>query len=330
MSAQPQSLPHSQSRVHDILCAHGRSALDYFKAASDKSIFFSSGGDSFLGYRVAGSFATVLGDPIGPEHEIPGIMKEFAAACARSGCRFALYQTLPEFLALYRQLGFRTLKLGDDAVVDLRTFTLRGGRGRSLRASLHKVERLGVSAQWYAPPLSTTVLDELQLVAEAWSRIPGRRERRFALGRFDRAYVRDTPVFVARSADGQPLAFVNIVPSYRSGEATIDLMRRTSAAVNGVMDYLLIKLLEHSRRQGFERFNLGMAPMAGFGPREKASRAERLVHFVFQRLDFVFSYRGLRAYKAKFATTWEPRYVIYRTVLDLPRLAWALANVSER
>jgi phosphatidylglycerol lysyltransferase len=172
MPAQPQLLPHPQSRVHGILSAHGRSALDYFKAAADKSIFFSSTGDSFLAYRVAGSFAIVLGDPVGPEPEIPRIIQAFALACARSGCRFALYQTLPEFLRLYDRLGFKKLKLGADAVVDLKAFTLRGGRARSLRASIHKAERLGVSAHWNAPPLSTALLDELQSVANEWHAFP--------------------------------------------------------------------------------------------------------------------------------------------------------------
>jgi len=37
----------------------------------------------------------------------------------------------------------------------------------------------------------------------------------------------------------------------------------------------------------------------------------------------------LRRYKAKFATSWEPRYAMYRNVLDLPRLALALRKISE-
>ena len=42
--------------------------------------------------------------------------------------------------------------------------------------------------------------------------------------------------------------------------------------------------------------------MAGFQEREQASPEERAVHFFFQHLNMLFSYRGLRAYKAKFAT----------------------------
>ena len=45
-------------------------------------------------------------------------------------------------------------------------------------------------------------------------------------------------------------------------------------------------------------------------------------------MTFLFSYQGLYNYKKKFATSWEPRYEIYRNVFDLPRLAVALGKVS--
>jgi lysylphosphatidylglycerol synthetase-like protein (DUF2156 family) len=46
-------------------------------------------------------------------------------------------------------------------------------------------------------------------------------------------------------------------------------------------------------------------------------------------LNFLFSYSGLRAYKAKFASSWEPRYLIYQSPLDLPAVAIAIGRVSE-
>ena len=56
---------------------------------------------------------------------------------------------------------------------------------------------------------------------------------------------------------------------------------------------------------------------------------ERALHTFFQRLNFIFSFRGLRQYKAKFATAWEPRYLIYSQATELPRVALALRRVSE-
>lgn len=69
--------------------------------------------------------------------------------------------------------------------------------------------------------------------------------------------------------------------------------------------------------------------MAGFQEREDATIEERAIHSFFQQLNFLFSFRGLRFFKAKFATSWEPRYLIYRNVLELPRMALALRRVSE-
>jgi len=45
--------------------------------------------------------------------------------------------------------------------------------------------------------------------------------------------------------------------------------------------------------------------------------------------DFLFRFRGLSQYKAKFATSWEPRYLIYESLLQLPRTALALVRLSE-
>ncbi len=94
------------------------------------------------------------------------------------------------------------------------------------------------------------------------------------------------------------------------------------------MDYLFVELFARQKQMGFTRFNLGMAPMSGFRENEESSAEERAVHSFLRRLDFLFSYEGLFNYKKKFASSWEPRYVVYRNVLDLPRLAVALGRVS--
>jgi phosphatidylglycerol lysyltransferase len=324
-----RTVPQERARAEVLAREHGRSALDYFKLWPDKSLFFSTSGDAFLSYAVAGGFAMVLGDPVGPEEEVSALVREFSAFCDSQDWRVAFYQTLPDFLAAYTRLGFKRLKIGDDAVVELARFDLSGSAHKKERTAMRKLENSGVRMHWYDSPLDDRLLDQLQQVSDEWLQIPGRRERRFTLGLFDREYVRHTPVATAESADGTVLAFVNFVESFHKDEATLDLMRRRGRAPNGVMDYLLVHVMLRARELGYSRFSLGMVPMAGFGEHENASAEERVVHGFFQQLNFIFSYRGLKAYKAKFATTWEPRFLIYRTVLDLPRVPLALARVSE-
>jgi len=168
----------------------------------------------------------------------------------------------------------------------------------------------------------------LKAVSDQWLQIPGRRERGFTLGQFDRDYLRSKPVLVVMDSDETVLAFINLI-SVDVREITGDLMRRRADAPNGIMDYLFIKLFQYAKEKGYTRVSLGMAPMTGFLEREEATAEERAIHGLFQKLDFVFSFRGLHHYKAKFATSWEPRYLVYRNALELPRTALALRRLSE-
>ena len=210
-----------------------------------------------------------------------------------------------------------------------RNFNLEGKEAKKLRHAVNQLEKQGIRFTRYDPPISPEVMSQLQQVSDAWLQIPGRRERTFTLGLFEHDYIRSTPVYAAVDPAGRVLAFMNCIPSFCKGEATIDLMRHLPDAPPGIMDYLFIKLFFAKKEEGYQRFSLGMAPMAGFREHEEASAEERAVHYFMQQLNFLFSYQGLLHYKAKFATIWEPRYTIYRNALNLPRVARAISEVSE-
>jgi phosphatidylglycerol lysyltransferase len=323
-----RTLPRERTEAGTIVEHHGRSSMEYFKLWPDKSYFFSPSGKSFLAYKVGRNFALVLADPVGPEDEIRGIAAEFAEYCREHDWRLAFHQTLPDFLPVYRELGFKRLKIGDEGIVDLSEFSLDGKQNKHLRHYTNMFDKLGYRAEVREPPVSDDVLAAVREVSGDWLGIPGRRERGFTQGTFRTDYIRNAPIFTVADGDGKIQAFANIIPSYRQGETTIDLMRHRAEAPHGVMDYLFVELFARQKQKGFTRFNLGMAPMSGFGEKEESSPEERAVHSFLRRLDFLFSYQGLFNYKKKFATSWEPRYVVYRNILDLPRLALALSRVS--
>lgn len=320
--------PNDRARATEVLAQYGRTTQDFFKIWPDKSFFFSDSGRSFVAFGVGNNFAVVLGDPSGPAEEFPGLIQKFSEYCRLNGWGLAFHQATPEVLDIYRQQGFRRLKVGDDAIVDLTAFTLEGKARKDVRTKFNQLEKTGVHVVRYDTPIPSDVLQQLREVSDEWLRIPGRRERGFTLGLFDPDYLRSTTVLAAVDGQNRILAFVNLVPSYKKVETTIDLMRRRTDAPNGIMDYLFGKLFIELKKEGYQRFNMGMVPMAGFQQHETASTAERVIHQFFQRLNFIFSFSGLRAYKAKFASFWEPRYIVYRNITDLPRMALALGKVS--
>ena len=324
-----RELPNERRRAAAIVARHGRSSLDFFKYWSDKSFFFSGDGGAFLAYRVGGRHAIVLGDPVGPEASLEPLVRSFRDFCRENDWGLAFHQTLPDFLPIYERLGLHRLKISDAAIVDLTVFDLEGRKRKEFRNVISRLDRQGITYARHEPPLDVRLLRELKSISDEWLRLPGRRERQFTLGQFRYEYVRSTPVAVVGDEGGRILAFANLIPSYVPGEATIDLMRRRIEIPNGAMDYLFVKLLLQLKESGFTRFDLGMAPMSGFTKEESATPEERALHAFFRHLSFLFSFTGMRAYKAKFASTWEPRFLIHQGILNLPAVAIAIARVSE-
>jgi len=311
-----------------ILKSFGHDSMDHFKVTPDKTFLFSESGKAFLAYGHARGFALALADPVGPDGEIGGLIGIFRDMCAGNGWRCAFHQARADHLAVYAREGFKKLKIGDDAIVDLAGFSLDGKRMKHLRHAVNQLETGGHAARYVDPPLPDALLEKIRSVSDDWLRIPGRRERGFTQGTFVPAEIRKTPVFLVERSDGGIEAFANIVPSYFPGETTIDLMRHRADVPDGVMDFLFIRLFARQKDVGFTRFSLGMAPMSGFREQEESSLEERAIHDFFRRQDFLFSYSGLFQYKKKFATSWEPRYAVYRNVLDLPAMALALNRLA--
>jgi len=317
-----------RARTESAVEQYARTPLDLFKLWPEKSYCFSSSGHSVIAYRLAAKVAVALGDPVGPEREIEPTVRRFLQMCGEKGWGIALYQTLPDFLPMYRRLHLKKLKIGDEAIVDLEEFSLEGKSKRELRSKLHHFEDLGFRVVEYQPPVPDAVIAQLKVVSDQWLEIPGRRERSFTVGHFDPGYLRTKPILAVVDSAGAVLAFINLI-SVNQSVITGDLMRRRTDVPNGVMDYLFVKLFGYAKENGYARVSLGMAPMTGFQVHEEATLEERMIHGLFQKLNFIFSFRGLRHYKAKFATSWEPRYLIYRSSTELPRIALALRLISE-
>jgi phosphatidylglycerol lysyltransferase len=132
------------------------------------------------------------------------------------------------------------------------------------------------------------------------------------------------PHTVGTHTEGSP---VQMKPGSNAhvSELSMDLMRYSPAAPSGVMDYLFVHVFEWGKAQGYQWFNLGMAPLATVGEARRARPTERLAHLVFQHGEHWYNFRGLRQYKDKFRPRWTPRYLAYPTVWEWPRV---IAHVS--
>ena len=250
----------------------------------DKALLFNEARDAFLMYGVQGRTWVAMGDPVGADAAVPGLIRAFLERSDDFGGVPVFYEIGPAHMHTYADFGLTFVKLGEEAKVDLATFTLEGGRAAKLRQATRRLEKDG--AVFRVAPVTEVpaLLPQLRAVSDDWLRHKAGAEKGFSLGFFDEAYLRRFPVAVVE-CDGQVVAFSNVWLGGDHGELSLDLMRYSVHAPKGVMEALL-----------------------GLGA------------FLYEHGEAVYSFQGLRAFKEKFNPRWEPRYLAYPGGLRLARI----------
>jgi phosphatidylglycerol lysyltransferase len=290
----------------------------------DKALLFNPERTAFLMYAVSGRSWVALGDPVGPPDERDELAWRFREEADRHGALPVFYLVSHDTLQLYLDMGLTLLKLGEEAVVKLATFSLDDEARRGLRRTWGEARRRGLTFEVAPPEDVGALLPELRAVSDAWLARKGAREKGFSTGRFDPAYLARFPVAVARM-EGRIVAFANVWPGAPGTELTVDVMRYSRAAPPNVMEYLFVELMRWGRAQGYAEFNLGMAPLAGLQARETASRWNRMGALVFRHGEHFQNIHGLRRYKERFGAEWRLKYLAAPGGLAMPRI---LASVA--
>lgn len=306
----------------------GRTSLARVAVLPDKAFHFTPGG-SVVCYAVRSGVAIALGDPIGPDEDFSAAIESFAALCEGNGWTPVFYQTTERGLEVYRAHDFREFRIGHEAVVDVRAFSLAGKSFKSLRNRLNVLAEQGYTTSVIEPPIDADTLAALRETSDEWLTAMHGAEMRFSLGWFDDAYIAEGSVFVVEGPDGTIEAFANIVSEYRANEITIDLMRHRESAPSGTMDLMFVRLFEWAAEQGYDTFNLGLAALAGVGEAPEDPLLEKAMRLVYEHANSFYSFKGLRAYKEKFDPEWQPRYLVYRAGANPLAIATALAAINS-
>jgi len=324
--AEPQP-PDADDLAHvRALATASPSTNAQLSLLADKVFLFNKDRTGFIMYRVEGRSWVALGDPVAPAAEARELVWQFHELSDQHGGWTVFYQVRPENLPLYLDLGLSPLKLGEEARVSLREFTLEGGARKGLRQAHHRLAREGCVLGILPPHAVSEVLSELRTISDAWLAEKRTREKGFSLGFFDPAYLRQFPIALVRRNE-RIVAFANVLLGSGKQEISIDLMRYLSDAPPGVMDFLFIELMLWGKAQGYQWFNLGMAPMSGFEDRALAPLWSRLGAFVFRHGEDFYNFQGLRQYKEKFGPVWEPRYLASPGGFALPMIVSNIASL---
>jgi phosphatidylglycerol lysyltransferase len=290
----------------------------------DKAILWNTERTAFLMYSVHGKSAVALGDPVGAAETARPLIAQFLEMCDRVGLMPVFYEASSDRLGDFADYGLTAAKIGEEARVPLQTFSLAGSTFKTLRTAINGLTRRGYTFRVADASEAAALMPELQDISDEWLEAKGASEKGFSLGYFRAEYLEQFPMALIEH-DGRIDAFANLWTTEARVEVSLDLMRQRTDAPPGTMDALLAQLMVWGREQGYEWFNLGMAPLSGL-PASPGGRVwTRFGPFIFRHGEAFYNFQGVRAYKEKFNPVWEPRYLVYPGGLTLAR---ALADVA--
>ena len=308
---------------------YGTSSAEYFKTYPDKLLFFTQLPEGFVSYKVAHDFAIALGTPVCENRPevMAQILDQFERYCAEHGLRTIYYRVNEESLSLFANRNMRALPIGQEAIVDVQTFNMDGKRRQNLRTARNNLLKKGYQCRVLEPPVPGNILQQLKAVSDDWLEKLNEQELVFSQGMFLEEELRQHTLLILEAPDGKIVAFVDVVPDYKPGEARYDLIRRVSDEYSGCLDMLMVELIFYLKARGFQHLNMGMAPMSGI--ETPKGLTERSIKFAYERIKRFSHYRGLRYFKEKFDPVWTNKYLIYAHHFDLLLIPGALDKVMK-
>ena len=324
-------LPNEQERhiVASHTHSYGKNSISYFALSEEKAYFFSTSRKTIISYVLEGNVAVVAGDPIGPESELVEALEEFSEFCHQQDWTIVLWQVSNDLADVYRSVGLHLLKIGEDAVINAQTFTLKGGAMANVRSSAKRAEKDGVRVVFYHGQVEDTEqLVQMEQISKKWLAQKGGTEMGFSMGQFDPEGDPEQVTALAVDDSNSVHAFVTFVPIYGRRGWGLDLLRRAERCAPGTMELLLARSIEYLKLCGAEMVSLGLAPMSNAN-NEDISFLDSSIDFLTHRFGNLSKSQSLFNFKKKFQPTWESRYLVFSNTLTLPKIGWALYKAHQ-
>jgi len=319
--------------IRRLLLGHGeRDSLGYFATRHDKSVIFNADRSAAVTYRVLANVSLASADPLGPVAAWPSAIEAWLAEARSFGWFPAVLSASEQGAEAYVAAGLKALPIGDEAIIDTETFTLEGPTMQPVRRAVRRVQRAGytITVSRHAD-LAPEQLAEIEQVAELWRGDDTERGFSMALGRLGDPVDGDCVAVLAHDRDGQLRGVLSMVPWGRRG-LSLDLMRRSREAENGVIEAMVAELVSVGRDEfGIRAISLNFAMFRGvFGAAERvgAGPVVRLTSRVLTFASRFWQIESLYRSNARYLPHWARRYLCYDSSLTLTRIAVAAGSAE--
>ena len=316
--------PEERQRARDLVRRYGDGTLSYFAPREDKNHFFA--GRAMVAYRYLWNLAIVSGDPVGHPDDLEGAFLAFVRQARSLGWGVAVLAGRGDLDEVYAEAGLHPFYLGDEALVDPRTFSLEGRPIRKVRQSVHRLERAGYHLEFLPDQeVGPDLRDALAEVTRSWRGRAPERGFTMSLGRGPSPLDPDCLTVVARDTDGRAQGYLHLVPCFGSEPGySLDEMRRRPTTPNGLTEWMVAQAIRELAKRDCTRLSLNFALLGElFRSESKLSPWQRVELAIVRRLNPFFQIESLHDFNAKFFPSWVPRYIYYEAATGFPRVVLA-------
>jgi lysyl-tRNA synthetase class 2 len=337
VALQPAAGPHrldvaDRDGVRGLLDRWGMvDSLSWFALREDRAVIFSPSRKAAVSYRVVGGVSLAAGDPLGDPKAWSQAVAAWLAEAEAYGWLPAVLGASEQGAQAYHRAGLDALELGDEAVLHAADFTTEGRRMRGVRQAVARCHRAGLDTTCHrVRDLDEATRGAILDSAEAWR--DGEVERGFsmALGRLADPQDGEALVVLCRDAAGGLRGLLQMVPWGDDG-LSLDVMRRDRSSENGIIELMVTDLMARAPGLGVTRVSLNFAVFRNVfarGERLGAGPVLRLWRAILMQASRFWQIETLYRANAKFQPEWVPRFVCFRSAVDIPSVSVAVLRAE--
>lgn len=317
--------PAEAQGVREMLDRPDADSLGWFALRDDRSVVFCPAGRAGISYRVVSGVALAAGDPLGDPKAWQGAIHAYLARCAAAGWVPAVLGASETGAQAWHAAGLDAWELGDEAVLDVASFSLEGRAVRGVRQAVNRVARTGTTtAVRRAGEVPAAELAEIGAAALGW-REGEEHGFSMALSRFGDPRDGDAVLVTTRDGGGALVGVLQLVPWGTSG-LSLDLMRRDPGGANGIVESMVVALVHAAPDLGVGRISLNFAVFRSVFARAAkvgAGPVLRLWHRALVIASRWWQIESLYRANAKYQPAWNPRFLCFARLADVPRVSIA-------
>lgn len=322
-----------KKKIRDIFFAYGQNAVSYFSLMDDKQYFYDESAGAVLAYTVKNGFAVVLGEPAAANPAVlKGFTEKFIDRNKKLDLKTVFFNTNPGSIPFFKSLGFQAVKIGEEADIPVRDFTLEGAGMANIRHAYNKIKRKGVIFEWFRmDEIPWRYVDAVDRLHEGWVKAKKSPRLAFSLDFFPFPIEKEAYVLTAAMPGTGLLAAFSFFP-YRNGQAmTLDFMVRSPSAPNGIVEAGIAEAVAFFREHQAETLSLGTAALADITPQLENRASGRIKNLIFDQFNRFYQYKSLFSFKKKFSPVWVHKYLVYKGNLNLASVLVAVmqAHLQE-